>query len=59
MVNTPAGSSTGPTEMDLSGKVKSYLDEQFSQLLKRSATKEDIIQLKDEVIVVLNEKSKE
>ena len=59
MVNTRAGNSTGPTEMDLSCEVRSYLDQQFSQLLKRLATKEDIIQLKDEVIVVLNEKVKE
>ena len=44
MVNTGAGSSTGPTEMNLSGEVKSYLDQQFSQLLKCLAAKEDINQ---------------
>ena len=59
MVNTRAGSSTGPTEMDLSFEVKSYLDQQISHVLKRLATKEDINQLKDEEIVVLNVKVKE
>ena len=59
MVNTRAGSSTKPTEMDLSSDVKTYLDQQFSQLLQHLATKEDISQMKDEVIVVLHEKIQE
>ena len=56
MVNTRAGSSTRPTEMDLSCYVKSYLDQQFHQLLQRLATKEDINQMKEEVTMVLHEK---